>query len=84
MTPGPKRKKTEYGPFKYNIGDDVYTVNLMLGVLSNTHSIIVRRFRTSIGNVYTTTTEANVMECCLLGRDECVANMLAGKPLERK
>jgi hypothetical protein len=76
------KKKKIFSPFRFSLGDSVYTVNLMLGVLSSTHSIVIRRYRTSIGNVYTTTTEANVMECCLLGRDECVASMLAGKMLE--
>lgn len=74
--------KKEFGPFKFNIGDTVYTINLMNGILSSTTSLVIRRFRTSIGNVYTTTTESNVMEVCLLGRDEMVMAKLAGKRLE--
>jgi hypothetical protein len=72
----------EFKPFKYNIGDAVYMLDVYAGVLVGTKSIVIRRFRTKAGNVYTTMADSNVPEAFLVGREEYIMCRLAGKILE--
>ena len=73
----------EIGPFKYNIGDVVYAFDIYQGVVKSYSTLVVRRFRTTKGNVYTTTNQCNIREEFLLSREEMIVSTLAGKLLEK-
>ena len=69
----------EIRPFKYNLGDTVYTVD---SLDEATSSLIIRRFRTTKGNVYTTEKDSNIREEFIIGRTELILFRLSGKLLE--
>lgn len=73
---------SEVSPFKFDVGEVVYCYSVRDEDLVGVKTIVIHRFVTTKGNMYTTTLKSNVLEKFLLSRAEALISTLAGKILE--